>query len=177
MTRLEFIPAGPQHARLWHQWRKDADALKFNPMSEMPIDLLEDRLHQCSGDLSNETYHEYRWMLDDGNALIGTVSLHQVSWPHLHADVGYQIDAAHQGRGLGTLAVRLLVQKAFQESRLHRLIALIHSENTASIKIVQKLGFQHEGTMRSHFQINGQFVDEDVYGLLRSEWQHPLASD
>ncbi len=177
MIPLNLIPAEPQHARQWYLWRKDATALRYNPMSEVPLDLLQDRLSQSSSDLSNETFHEYRWIIETEGNLVGTVSLHRVSWPHLHADLGYQIDSAYQGQRLGSCAVNMLIQKTFQESRLNRLMALIHSENEASIKIVQRLGFQHEGTLRSHFQINGQFVNEEVYGLLRHEWQDSSVSD
>jgi len=177
MMPLKLTPAGLKHARQWYLWRKDESALRYNPMSEVPLDLLQDRLSQSGSDLSNETYHEYRWIIESEGNLIGTVSLHQVSWPHLHADLGYQIDAAYQGQKIGGRAVSMLIEKAFQESRLNRLIALIHSENVASIKIVERLGFQHEGTLRSHFQIGGQFVNEEIFGLLRDEWQDSNHSD
>ena len=85
--------------------------------------------------------------------------------------VGYLIGEAHQSRGLGTRAVRLLVGHLFQETPLRRLQALVSVENLPSQKLLRRLGFAFEGTLRQHFVIQGKPVDEMVFAVLREEWK------
>jgi ribosomal-protein-alanine N-acetyltransferase len=77
---------------------------------------------------------------------------------------------SHHGRGLGTRAVSLLVDKLFTDTDLERLYALVAAENTPSCRLLERLGFKREGLMREHYVIQGARVDEIIYGLMRREW-------
>jgi len=170
-AKLSLIPAQAEHAVAWRRWRMDPDAVLHNPYETLPVDALALLLEQAGNDLADETHTVYRWMVSVGAGVVGTVSLHSVSWPHLHAKLGYQIDARHQSQGLGTAAVTALINKAFTQSRLQRLMALISTRNTASIRLAQRLGFRHEGTFKKHFLIQDRWVDEAIYSLLKSQWR------
>jgi len=71
---------------------------------------------------------------------------------------------------LGRAAAGALVDMAFADSELRRLYATISVGNEESRRIVERLGFVHEGTLRRHHLIEGQYVDQWFYGLLREEW-------
>ena len=60
-------------------------------------------------------------------------------------EIGYILAPAQQGRGLMTEAVAALVAYCFGELAVHRIEALIHPDNTASIRLVERLGFLCEG--------------------------------
>ena len=77
-----------------------------------------------------------------------------------------------QGRnqGHGFDMAKALISKLFSQTDLRKLIALISDNNIPSYKIVEKLGFQKEGLLRSHFLIEGEEVDERIYGLLKKDF-------
>src|SRR5262249_8528923 len=99
-----------------------------------------------------------------------SVSLKNISHSMCYGEIGYGIAETHQGKGIATAAVRLLVSRVFTESKLRRLIAYVHEENHASRRVLEKLGFQEEGLLRDHYVINAIPVTEALYGLLKREW-------
>ncbi|HYP53066.1 MAG TPA: GNAT family protein [Pyrinomonadaceae bacterium] len=169
---LRLLPMRAEHAAAWLRWREQAASQRFNPLLHLPVEHLARRLAAvCTSDLRDRARGEYRWLVAEGDEPAGTVAATNVSWGMGYAEISYMLDEARHGRGLGTRAVALLVDKLFRETDLQRLYALISPENTPSLRIVERLGFTREGLMREHYLIQGRRVDELVYGLLRREWK------
>lgn len=167
---LRLVPVRSDHAQLWWQWRQEPITRRFNPLRDLTIDELSSRLAVTGSDLRDRSRLEYRWMVQAGDELIGTVSLVNCSWSLGHGEITYMLAEAWHGRGLGTAAVGLFVDKLFAETTLVRLIASISAGHVASCRLVEKLGFVQEGILRQHHILHGQRVDQLVYGLLRHEW-------
>ena len=169
---VRLLPMRAEHAHDWLRWREQASSQRFNPLLQLPVEHLSRRLAvSCTSDLRDRARGEYRWLVAYDRRPVGTVAATNVSWGMGYAEISYMLDEAHHGRGLGTRAVALLVEKLFAETRLHRLYALISPENVPSARLVERLGFTLEGRMREHYLIQGRRVDELVYGLLRHEWK------
>lgn len=113
---------------------------------------------------------EFVQLLIYDDARIGDVSLAPIDDRRGWANLGYWVHPDHQGSGYATEAVRLIVSHGFDELRLHRISATIAAPNTPSIRVVEKLGFVHEGTKRDDAFLDGEFVDRKVYAVLRDEW-------
>ena len=73
------------------------------------------------------------------------------------------------GKGIATIAHSLLFQWAFEELGLHKIWAVIYTNNPAIEKVVERLGFKNEGTLREEKLIHGQRIDLYRIGLLRQE--------
>jgi RimJ/RimL family protein N-acetyltransferase len=116
-------------------------------------------------------YEHYRWFIECDGEAVGSVSVKNISHMMKYAEIGYGVGEAHQGRGIATAAVKMLVQKCFCESPLRKLLAYVHHENVASCRVLQKAGFILEGVLREHYIINGVAEDEIVFGLLKHEWK------
>ena len=171
---LRLIRALPEHAAAWMRWRGEDDSRRFNPLLPLSLEELARRLAGYYGsDLRDRTRAEYRWMIEFGDEVIGTVSAMNPSWTMGYIEIGYMLAASHHGRGLGTRAVALLVEKLFRETDVHRIFATISVENVVSLKLLERLGFVREGVLREHYLIGGRRVDEALYGLLRREWKSP----
>lgn len=167
---LRLIPAGPEHAELWMRWRDEPKAQRFNPLDTVTLAELRMRLTGWDGRLTDRRREEYRWIVLLGEEPVGTAALMKPAWRMGYGEIGYLISEPYQGQGLGTRAVRLLVTHLFSETPLRRLQALVSVENVASQRLLERLGFALEGTLRQHFVIQGRPIDERVYGMLRSEW-------
>jgi RimJ/RimL family protein N-acetyltransferase len=86
------------------------------------------------------------------------------------AKLGYAVRADYWGRGYATDAVRTIVTYGFHELGLHRISAAIGPDNTASIAVVKRTGFAHEGRIRDHVHTNGAWRDSLLYSVLAHEW-------
>ena len=169
-ARVELIAARPEHAAAWGEWRAESASLRYNPLRSLSVPEIEERLGRVGQDLSNHDCTEYRWMVTERGVVVGTVAVMSPSWSMGYAEIGYQVGARHQGRGLATAAVRALVEKLFSETDLHHLLAHVAVGNEPSRRLLQRLGFHQEGTLREHYLVEGRRTDEAVYGLLRQEW-------
>ncbi len=75
-----------------------------------------------------------------------------------------------QNRGFGTEAGKLIIDHVFKSKELHRVYARIDPSNRPARRMLKKLGFRYEGCLRSDRRLNGRWVDQECWGLLRSEW-------
>ena len=103
--------------------------------------------------------------------LAGGTGLTADPWS-IHGEIGYWIDAEHEGRGLVTAAVRALVDLGFRALGLHRIVIRAGVDNVRSRAIPERLGFTQEGIARGEGKgSDGHgFHDLVVYGLLEDEW-------
>ena len=83
------------------------------------------------------------------------------------AEIGYYIAEPFWGQGIGTEAVRQLCQYIFKNTNIIRLFAEPFAYNTASCKILEKNGFQYEGTLRNNAVKNGVILDMRMYALIK----------
>ena len=91
--------------------------------------------------------------------------------PFQSAYVGYWIDEKHAGNGYMPESLVLLSQFAFDELHLHRIQISIIPRNTASRRVVEKLGIRDEGIAVRYLEINGLWEDHVRYGLTFEEWE------
>ena len=82
------------------------------------------------------------------------------------ASLGYWVGVSHAQRGYMTGALRALIPAAFEVLRLHRLEAACIPSNVASIRLLEKTGFQREGFAREYLCINGTWQDHLLYARL-----------
>jgi [ribosomal protein S5]-alanine N-acetyltransferase len=108
--------------------------------------------------------------ISDG-AFIGWCGLTQWNPTYRSAKLGYCFDDAVWGHGYATEAARALLQWAFETLDLNRVQAETDTRNVASARVLEKLSFVREGTLREDCVVNGEVSDSWVYGLLRREWQ------
>src|ERR1700722_7400278 len=114
--------------------------------------------------------------VSDG-AFIGWCSLTRWNPDYRSASMGYCLDDAAWGHGYATEAGRALLQWAFDTLDINRVQAETDTRNAASARVLQKLGFMREGTLREDCRVNGDVSDSWVFGLLRREWQSSSESD
>lgn len=107
--------------------------------------------------------------LPDG-ALAGRIRLSVVvRGPWQNANLGYYVDRAANGRGIGTEAVGLVVGLAFDSLGLHRVQAGVMPRNAASIRILAKNGFREVGLAPRYLRINGRWEDHVLFAITRED--------
>lgn len=114
----------------------------------------------------------FQWAVTEPAAdrLVGTVTL--VGWDrdHRRAEIGFILHPSRWGRGLASDAVRTALRFGFGPMGLHRVEADVDPENAASLRLLERLGFQCEGTLRQRWFTFGTWKDSVVLGLLAAEF-------
>lgn len=111
-----------------------------------------------------------RWGIEHNGQLIGSCGLFH--WNHAwhSAMVGYELAQTAWGQGLMQEALTAILPYGFTAMDLNRIEAQIHPNNTASLKLMPKLGFTHEGQLREVGFWGGQFHDFVQFALLKREF-------
>jgi ribosomal-protein-alanine N-acetyltransferase len=110
------------------------------------------------------------WVVTYDGQLAGQLTVGGISWGSLRsAHIGYWVDQAVAGRGVMPTAVALAVDHCFDALALHRVEVNIRPENTASRRVVEKLGFRYEGVRPRYLHIDGDWRDHLSYALLADE--------
>jgi [ribosomal protein S5]-alanine N-acetyltransferase len=110
-------------------------------------------------------------------SFIGWCSVTRWNPDYRSASLGYCLDDATWGHGYATEAARALLQWAFDTLDLNRVQAETDTRNAASARVLEKLGFVREGTLREDCVVNGEVSDSWVYGLIRRQWRPSAAPD
>ncbi len=86
------------------------------------------------------------------------------------AEVGYWLGELYWGKGIASEALNLFVDYAFEELDIKRLFTAVFEYNPASIKVLEKAGFKHEGISKKSIIKNNEFYDEVKFGLLNPKY-------
>ncbi|QCW52684.1 GNAT family N-acetyltransferase [Nocardioides dongxiaopingii] len=106
-------------------------------------------------------------------AFLGWCGLTRFDPQHRSASLGYCLGAAAWGHGYATEAAGAVLGWAFETLDLNRVQAETDTRNLASARVLEKLGFRREGTLREDCVVDGDVSDSWVFGLLRREWRPP----
>ena len=102
--------------------------------------------------------------------LMGSVSIFHTDFTHRRAEIGYALGRAYWGKGYMQETLKAILNYAFTVLHLHRIEADVDPRNDASVRTLERLGFQREGYLRERWQVNGEIQDAFFYGLLRPDW-------
>jgi [ribosomal protein S5]-alanine N-acetyltransferase len=100
--------------------------------------------------------------------LIGELMFKFSSLDHLVGEIGYRINTKYQGRGYALEASRSFIATIFKQLNAHKVSALCLADNEASWRLMEKLGMQREGFLKSHFKVNELWHDAYIYSILES---------
>jgi len=119
--------------------------------------------------LWSERGSRFDWVVEVGSRPAGWITLVIHSWEHGLAEWGYALSTAYQGRGHMTAALGSLLPELFARTSLYRIEARCSVENLASQRVLEKLGFVREGTLRGYFQMDGRRVDNFLFAITRDD--------
>lgn len=106
----------------------------------------------------------------EDDALLGGINLINVRRGVVQAaSLGYWIGAPHARQGYMTDALSAIISIAFNDLDLHRLDAACLPGNTPSVALLERAGFQQEGTARQNIRIDGAWRDHGMFGLVGPE--------
>lgn len=129
-------------------------------------DIQETINHYANGD-------NFSWAVEHraDHKMIGRIQLGGYNVRDARADLGYAYNRLYWGKGYATEAAHAILQFGFDTLKLHRVGAKVLPNNVGSIRVLEKLGFRREGTLRQTYALRGSHEDLLCYSILAPEWR------
>ena len=128
----------------------------------------QDGIEFISTMLSADENETFAFAITVDNIAVGSISVFRQGNIHRRtAELGYYIAEEYWGRGIMTEAVRQICEYVFSKSDITRIYAEPFAYNTASCRVLEKAGFQYEGTLRSNAIKNGKVIDMKMYSKIK----------
>lgn len=118
--------------------------------------------------LSADENETFAFAITVDNIAIGSIGIFRQGNIHRRtAELGYYIAEEYWGKGIMTEAVRQICEYVFSKSDIIRIFAEPFAYNIASCRVLEKVGFQYEGTLRSNALKNGKVIDMKMYSKIK----------
>ena len=130
----------------------------------------QDGADYISAMLSADENETFAFAITVDNKVVGSIGVFRQENIHRQtAELGYYIAEEYWGKGIMTEAVKQICEYVFEKSDIVRIYAEPFAYNAASCRVLEKAGFQYEGTLRGNAVKNGIVIDMKMYSLLKSE--------
>lgn len=130
----------------------------------------QDGIEFISAMLSVDENETFAFAITADNKVVGSIGVFRQGNIHRQtAELGYYVAEEYWGKGIMTEAVKQICEYVFDKSDIIRIYAEPFAHNIASCRVLEKAGFQYEGTLRSNAVKNGKVVDMKMYARLRTE--------
>jgi aminoglycoside 6'-N-acetyltransferase len=174
--RLRLRPVTADDLDPIHAYLSRADVCRFLLHEPRSRDQVAEGLTRAAGKTSlaaNGDGARLAVIRRDDDQFLGEVVLGVESAATACVEIGWVFHPDHGGRGYATEAARALLDFAFGTLNAHRVIAQLHPENEASVRLCHRLGLRHEAHHVADCWIpdRGVWEDTGVFAILRREWK------
>ncbi len=107
---------------------------------------------------------------NESQSIIGDIGVHFIGTDNYQCEIGCTLSKVQQGKGYATESLKGVINYLFNSLNKHRIVTSIDPENIASIQLMERLGFRKEAHFKQSLLIDGKWVDDIVYSILKSEW-------
>lgn len=148
------------------QWRDGMERMTCRPVTRRPDEEIGDFFRSRLDDPCSVLCGIYQ----EGPLPVGKITASDYNPRNGSAEIGYYLLPDYRGRGLMRWSVSALCGLLFERAGLRKVYAQTGSFNEASVRLLRGLGFHLDGVLREHHELNGEFLDDCVFSLLRREY-------
>lgn len=170
-ARLHLRPLLEADAKELYRYRSDRTTNRYQGWIPASLDEATEFIITRVSPVINisGTWFQFVVIQKETGKIIGDIGLHFFDSDNRQVELGCTLDKEHQGKGYAQETLTEVISYLFGTLDKHRLIATIDPENSRSIKLFERLGFTKEAHFRKCRMLNGAWVDDLVYALLREE--------
>ncbi|CAI2506663.1 GNAT family N-acetyltransferase [Serratia proteamaculans] len=155
-------PLGPNDVDAWSAYLSEPGVIEHTSWGDVGSTNLEKLVADYA-----KGRDSLRWaIVDSSDSLLGTVGLNEISREHGRAEIAYDLDPRHCGRGLATEAASAVIYWAHTALGLQRVQATVLDSNILSIAVLERVGMQREGLIRQYRRVRGQARDYWMYAAI-----------
>ncbi len=157
------------------EWMKDPEIQKRfrKKMNSVSIEDVKAFCRQSQSVVLREEGQSIHFAIVDSgdDEYLGTISLKNISIINGTAEYAISTRKKARGKGIAEIATRLVLDKAFEEYKMHRVFLSVYSDNASAIHLYEKCGFRMEGEFREHIKRSEGYINWRWYGILESEYK------
>jgi len=155
---FELIDGNREHLGKFLGW------VQHNNSSQDSLNFINSLDHS---DVYNE---KFAFFIMHRDKIAGVVDFHKGRKSSNALEIGYWLAKGYVGKGLMTKSCAALIDYAFKNSDVNRIVINTDTKNYKSQAVPSRLGFTREGVGRQFGILNGEYFDVNVNSILRSEW-------
>lgn len=171
--RLHIRPAHIEDKESIFNYRSDPETYKYLSRIPKSVDDIALLIENASSEIDVPgTWFQMVVLERTTNRLIGDVGIHflKSDTENKQVEIGYTLDREFRGKGYATEALTAVIDYLFHSLNKHRIVASIDPTNSASISLVERLGFRKEAHFVESLFFHGKWVDDLIYAVLAREW-------
>ena len=168
---VDLCARNPKHVELYAKWKNDPIVRRYS-RNVMPRTLdeqkksAERRQGRPPEHISFEIWHK------EDNKPLGIIGLGWIDWVNGWANAFILIgEKDYWNKNIASEATELLIEYTFNELNLNKLHGGVAVKNIGSWAVAEKLGFELEGIGREEMYVDGKYLDNKVFRLLKKDWQ------
>ncbi len=139
-------------------WMNDYEVVKYTESRFCPQS--KETIRQFVINVSDANNFLFGIFSKQSDIHIGNIKLGSINWIHRYGDIGIIIgDKQYWGQGIATETIALIVDYAFNQLNLHKLIAGAYEYNVGSIKAFKKNGFNEEFVEKEKYFFEGKYIN------------------
>ncbi len=175
--RLLLRPFTPADAVRYHSYRSMPETVRYMYREPMTMEEAIERMPKYARLEFEKDSDIFTLAIQpmDARELAGEILFKLESARARQAEIGWSLHPDSMGKGYVTEAAGALLQLGFGHFGFHRVFARIDTENTASIKVAERLGMRREAHLIENDMFNGRWGSEYVYAMLATEFTSSAA--
>ncbi|MCM1992614.1 GNAT family N-acetyltransferase [Oceanirhabdus seepicola] len=149
----------------------DEGAVKYQPISAMKtIEQAQKAVQAFLQGFKNRKFIRWCIAIKENDTVIGLITLHDFDFWNSQAEIGFMLNKRYWRQNIMGEVSHEIIRNAFEIIGLHRIEALIHPDNIASIKLSEKLGFQLEGLKKeaAYNKRTDEYEDRLIFGITKN---------
>lgn len=171
--RLKLSQLMASDALAMYQYRSDPEVCRYQTFEPGSLAEVEEFI---AGLQSNDfdtagSWFQFAIRLRESGLLIGDLGTHFMADDPRQVEIGITVSPANQGRGLATEAVSGILGHLLGSIRRHRVFASVDPRNGPCIALLKRVGMREEAHFHKSLWFKGEWVDDMVFGILKSEWE------
>lgn len=152
-------------------FRGDWEVQKYNGPVFQDVEAVQSLIEELHTEYTAQMGIAWAVTLKNSDRVLGLFGYHYWDKYHRRAEIGYDLARAYWGQRIASEALRAIIRFGIDQMNLNRIYAGTIADNHESVRLLERLGFQREGTRRKHsWEDDGTFHDSAMYGLLWHEF-------
>lgn len=171
--RLRLRLFAPEDAAAVHAYQSREDVCQYLLYSPRTLEQVQTKLADYAQRTRLVTDQDFLQLAvedREGGVVLGEMVLVLRSTENQTAELGWVFHPDQHGNGYASEAARALLALGFETIGLHRIIAELAPQNTASVRLCTRIGMREEAHFVRDILVDGQWEDTGVYAMLREEW-------
>ncbi|MUP40042.1 GNAT family N-acetyltransferase [Labilibaculum euxinus] len=168
-----------KHAEEVFDYRSDAKTNQYQGWIPQNIDDVYDFIrNKVSKSIDQiDTWYQFVIISREDQKVIGDIGIHFLDENKEQVELGCTLAKSHQGKGFANEALSEVIKSLFTDLNKHRITASVDPANVKSIAMLERLGFRKEAHFIKSIFIDGEWIDDVIYAILKDEWINKIQND